>query len=60
VNAMSKSISVKVSREALNRATRQALRDSTVRVKMTAGQRRAVKAAQERRAAEARAAGSPS
>jgi hypothetical protein len=57
---MSKSISVKVSREALNRATRQALRDSTVRVKMTAGQRRAVKAAQERRAAEARAAGSPS
>lgn len=59
MNAMSKSIPVKVSREALNRATRQALRDSTVRVKMTAGQRRAVKAAQERRAAEARATGSP-
>ena len=48
---MSESIPVKVSREALNRATRQALRDSTSRVKMTAGQRRALKAAQQRRAA---------
>lgn len=52
---MSESIPVKVSREALNRVTRQALRDSTGRVKMTAGQRRAVKAAALRRAAEASA-----
>lgn len=59
MNAMSKSIPVKVSREALNRTTRRALRDSTVRVTLTAGQRRVVKAARERRAAEARAAGNP-